>query len=339
MTLSPKRLQQNIETRIRNDLQTGFVDGVSLSVMQKGSTLYENCFGKATEKSLYRLASMTKPITAVAILMLAERGLLRLEDPVIRFLPGQDPRLQIIHLLTHTSGISKTDYVANLTDEIRGDSELLTDYISSVPLLWEPGTHAEYSPLAAFVLLTAIVERAASMDFASFVETEILLPCQMTDTTFLPSKVQWARLVSMADTKPGCVFEGYPVTNPLGGAGLISSLQDYKQFAAMLLQKGSLYGKQILKEETVERMSSPQVSESVQSGFWRWGYGVRVITGKDVLPVGSYGWSGAYGTHFWIDPTNEIVAIYLKNSRLDGGSNAVSARRFEEDVYNAFDKP
>lgn len=333
MKLSAENLKEKLTSRIVGDLQSGWIDGASVSVSQSGKILFENHFGNVSEKSLFRLASMTKPVTAAAILLLAERSALRLTDPVIRFLPGQDPRLQIRHLLTHTSGISQTDYVANITPQMRGDSELLLDYIASVPLLYQPGTHAEYNPLAAFALLTAVAERAASMDFASFVETEILLPCQMTDTTFLPSKVQWARLVSMADTKPGCVFEGYPVTNPLGGAGLISSLQDYKQFAAMLLQKGSLYGKQILKEETVERMSSPQVSESVQSGFWRWGYGVRVITGKDVLPVGSYGWSGAYGTHFWIDPANEITAIYLKNSRRDGGSNAVTARHFEEDVY------
>lgn len=335
MELSSDKLQHNIEKRAENDLQTGFVDAVSVAVMQHGRVIYENTFGKATKKSLYRLASMTKPITAVAILKLAERGLLCLEDPVIRFLPGQDPRLRITHLLTHTSGISRTDYEVNITDDIRKDSEMLTDYVSSVPINQEPGTHAEYSPLAAFALLTAVAERAATMDFASFVEKEIAIPCQMPDTTFFPTKQQWARLVPMDDTKPGCIFESYPITNPLGGAGLISSLQDYKNFAQMLLQKGSIFGKQILKEETVAAMTTPQVPETVQQGFWRWGYGVRVITGKDTLPVGAFGWSGAYGTHFWIDPANEIAAIYLKNSRLDGGSNAVSARRFEEDVYGS----
>lgn len=335
MKLSPERLKQNMEKRIGKDLQSGFVDAVSVSVMQKGSTLYENHFGKATEKSLYRLASMTKPITAVAVLKLVENGLLRLSDPVIRFLPGQDPRLRIFHLLTHTSGISQEDYVANLTDQIRADSELLTDYISSVPLNREPGVHAEYSPLAGFALLTAVAEQVTSMDFASFLEKEILSPCQMADTTFLPTKQQWARLVPMENTIPGCLFESYPVTNPLGGAGLVSSLKDYKNFTAMLLQKGSIFGKQILKEETVAAMASPQVAEAVQPGFWRWGYGVRVITGENTLPAGSFGWSGAYGTHFWIDPVNEITAIYLKNSRLDGGSNAVTASHFEEDVYGS----
>ena len=335
MKLSAKKLKDKLTTRIVGDLQSGWVDGVSVSVSQRGNLLFENHFGNVSGKSLFRLASMTKPITAAAILLLAERGALRLSDPVIRFLPGQDPRLQICHLLTHTSGISQADYVANITPQIRGDSELMLDYIASVPLLHEPGTHPEYNPLAAFALLTAVGERASSMDFASFLEKEILSPCQMEETTFLPTKQQWGRLALMADTLPGCVFEGYPVTNPLGGAGLVSSLEDYKKFAQMLLQKGSIHGKQLLKEETVAAMATPQVPESVQPGAWRWGYGVRVITGKDRLPQGAFGWSGAYGTHFWVDPANEIIAIYLKNSRNDGGSNAVTARHFEEDVYGS----
>jgi CubicO group peptidase (beta-lactamase class C family) len=72
-------------------------------------------------------------------------------------------------------------------------------------------------------------------------------------------------------------------------------------------------------------------------GSERWGLGVRVITGEDYgpLPVGAFGWSGAYGTHFWVDPTNEICAVYLKNSVWDGGSGAITARHFEEDVFSA----
>lgn len=324
-----------VEERISKDLASGHIDGASVCVLQKGQTLYKRCFGTAKDNSLYRIASMTKPITATGVLLLWERGELRLSDPVAKFLPGFPLELQIQHLLTHTSGLSQEAYVAGITDEHRQDPNLLTDYIASLPFDHAPGTYAQYNPVAAYHLLTQIIQQVSCMDFSRFAEQEILLPCAMQDTTFLPTREQWARLVPLEDTKPGCVFEGYPVSYPLGGAGLISSLADYQNFATMLLNRGSFGGKQVLKEETVLAMTTPQVPESVQPGAVRWGYSVRVIIGENRLPAGSFGWSGAYGTHFWVDPKNEIVAIYMKNSRIDGGASASTAAHFEADVYGS----
>ena len=273
---------------------------------------------------------MTKPITALAVLILVDRGLLRLSDPVIRYLPGFPPQMQILHLLTHSAGLSQQAYVEGISAPCRADAQLLVDFIGGLPLDFMPGTAAEYSPVAAYSLLTAIIEQVAGMDFPTFVEKEIFTPCHMTDTTFLPSRDQWSRLIPMqgGGTIPGCVFESYPVTNPLGGAGLISSLTDYKNFAQALLE-----GK-LLSPESHRLMTTPRLSEAVQPGHQRWGCGVRVITGEDYgrLPVGSYGWSGTYGTHFWVDPKNEITAVYMKNSRLDGGAGAKTAVAFEQIV-------
>ena len=310
-----------VEKRIREDLQSGHISGVSVHVSQWGKTLYEAHFGNVTENTLFRLASMTKPVTAVAVLILADRKQLSLKDPVIKFLPGFPVDLQIIHLLSHTSGLSQSYYAEHITDEHRADPNLLVDYIASVPFDYDPGTCAQYSPLAAFALLTAIVEKVSGVDFATFAEREIFIPLGMTDTTFLPTREQWARLAPMDDTVPGCIFESYPVTNPLGGAGLVSSLADYVKFSQMLLHNGG----NILSPEAVKTMSTVQLPP--------FGCGVRVIGENNRLPKGSYGWSGAYGTHFWVDPTNGIVAIYMKNSRKDGGSGAVTAAHFEEDVY------
>lgn len=310
-----------IEQRIREDLASGHIKGASVHVSRWGENLYEAHFGNVTETTLFRLASMTKPVTAVAVLILADRKKLSLQDPVVKYLPGFPVDLQIIHLLSHCSGLSQTWYAEHITDAYRADPALMVDYIASVPFEHDPGTYAEYNPVAAYALLTAIVENVAMVDFANFVEREILAPLGMTDTTFLPTKEQWARLTPMEDTVPGCIFERYPVTNPLGGAGLVSSLADYTKFAQMLLKKGA----GILSENAVKTMSTIQ--------FDKWGCGVRVVGENDRLPKGSYGWSGAYGTHFWIDPINGIVAIYMKNSRKDGGAGAVTAAHFEEDVY------
>ena len=109
-----------------------------------------------------------------------------------------------------------------------------------------------------------------------------------------------------------------------------------------MLRRGGITadGIRILKEETVKKMATPHVPESIQPKHQRWGLSVRVITKAEYerLPVGAYGWSGAYGTHFWVDPVNDVVGIYLKNSLFDGGSGATTSRHFEKDVHASFIK-
>ena len=88
-------------------------------------------------------------------------------------------------------------------------------------------------------------------------------------------------------------------------------------------------------EEVFKQMSTPQISEEIMPGDARWGLGVRVIVKESYpyLPVGAFGWSGAYGSHFWIDPANKIIAVFMKNSKVDGGGGNESARNFEKAVY------
>ena len=168
----------------------------------------------------------------------------------------------------------------------------------------------------------------------------------MKDTTFSPSPAQWARLIAkhdyqdgkatVAPTREGCVFENYPTTHALAGAGLVSTIHDYKNFASMLLDGGVFKGRRIVSKSSIDQMATPQIYDPLQKGRSLWGLGVRVIVDeKDVLPLGTFGWSGAYGTHFWVDRENKIAAIYLKNSAYDGGSGAKTAYHLEEDVYSA----
>ena len=107
----------------------------------------------------------------------------------------------------------------------------------------------------------------------------------------------------------------------------------------MLLSKGQTPKKQILSEKTFQLLHTPFVSEEIMPLNERWGLGVRVIVSENykTLPVGTFGWSGAYGSHFWIDPKNKIVAVFMKNSRFDGGAANESARNFEMAVNNSFD--
>ena len=144
---------------------------------------------------------------------------------------------------------------------------------------------------------------------------------------------------AVAATTEGCVFEYYPVTHYASGAGLASTLSDYSKFAEMLLNYGiAESGARILSEESVREMTSLQIhDEKVQSGDERWALGGRVIVSDNYkrLPKGTYGWSGAYGTHFWVDYENNITAVYMKNSMIDGGAENESAQRFEKSVYTA----
>jgi CubicO group peptidase (beta-lactamase class C family) len=169
----------------------------------------------------------------------------------------------------------------------------------------------------------------------------------MTNTTFVPSEEQWKNLIQMHDRvdgksvvapwKENCIFEDFPCTHFLGGAGLVSTLEDYLKFATMLLNRGMTSEKRLISEKTFSLMEIPHVSEKIMPGNERWGLGVRVIVSEEYhdLPVGAFGWSGAYGTHFWIDPENRIAAVYMKNSEIDSGAANESARKFEAALKDA----
>ena len=372
MKLDINSLIKNIDQAAKYDFDNKKVFGSAYYVFQEGNLEIEKCYGEMsldtdapiTNTTLFRLASMTKPITAVAALILISRGLLSLDDTIDKYLPefknihvvdfdGKDYMPKNIptirNLLNHSSGLGcNYDKMTDITDADRQTIDSLMAKYLKWGLDFEPGTKQMYSGVAAFSVLTKIIELVSGCDYLDFLKKEIFEPCDMPNTTFVPSKAQREQLVKMhnrIDDKnkvhpmpEGCVFESYPETNYLGGAGLISNLHDYCNFAKMLLNKGKFGDKVIVPEEVFVQMSTPQISEEIMPGDARWGLGVRVIS-KDSypwLPVGAFGWSGAYGSHFWIDPVNKIFAVYMKNSRVDGGSANESARKFESAVYSSF---
>jgi len=366
------KLKHNIEEIAKYDMENNNVFGSSYFVFQSERIVFKKHFGNADlcgsktidDSTIYRLASMTKPITAVAILILVDKGLISLNDPISKYLPefedihvitadGIDlgktkSPVTILHCLTHTSGLGSEKNVA-MTDYDRTNiSNTLSSYIKA-GLDFEPFTRQAYSPFAAFDALAAVVESVTNQDYETFLENEIFIPCNMFDTTFSPTESQWNRVVEMhiktdghndiGKTYQDCVFEKFPASHKLAGAGLVSTLNDYASFVQMLLKKGKVDNRSILSEKTFNLLSFPHVPSEIMHGNERWGLGVRVITEQDysVLPVGAYGWSGAYGSHFWVDPENQICAVYMKNSRFDGGSGNKSAQRFEKAVFDALD--
>ena len=368
--LDKTTLTKNIDEIAKYDFDNNKIFGSAYYVYDN-CEIVEKCYGNMslnsdmpiTNTTLFRLASMTKPITAVATLVAMEKGFLSLDDTVDKYIPafkqiqikdasgkvsGFKKQPTILNILTHTSGIgSDSQKLAVMTgaDQATLDSAI-TFYIGS-GLDFEPGTKQAYSATGAFDVLVKIIETATGEDYLQFLQKNIFEPCNMKDTTFIPSDEQWGRLVDMhqqvdgenavATLPEGCIFGNVPVTHYLGGAGLVSTLQDYANFAKMLLNGGQGENGKVISKTSVKLLSSPQISKDVMPGNARWGLGVRVITKKSYpyLPVGSFGWSGAYGSHFWIDPVNNVFAVYMKNSQVDGGASNESANKFEKAVYTA----
>ncbi len=370
-TLDAQLLEQNISNRIAEDVRSQRVCGAAVAVLQHGEMIYRADFGyqhpgsdeQLRSDAIFRIASMTKPVTAVAILILAQRGKLNLQDEVAKYLPqyARIPMasggyntvpLTIWHLLTHTSSMEadagyRETARYQIAPEHNKTIEGAVNYYATLPLPFEPGTHRRYSGRVAYDILGRIVEVASGVDFAQFVQKEIIEPCGMVDTTFAPSEEQWQRVVGMhdyqngksvvAETVPGCVIDNCPVTHPLGGSGLVSTVADYVKFAEMLRNKGMTPNGSIVDPQWIEEMAKAQLPAEMMSENVNQGLGVRVITGDGYpwLPDGSYGWSGAHGTHYWVDPVNGITAIYMKNSRYDGGSGALTGKHFEEDIFRS----
>lgn len=368
--LNKELLEVNIDKIANFDLLENNVFGSSYIVRQNGEKILEKFYGyTGTEGSeivnpdtVFRLASMTKPITAVAVLLLIDRGLLSLFDTVKKYYHqfenihvvskhGVDSGITktdvtIMHLLTHTSGFGSIKPV-NMSVEDRETIDNSINYFARAGLDFEPFTKQAYSGCAAFDVLAGIVEKVTDCDYEEFLIREIFSPCNMTDTFFTPNENQLKRIINMHNKSDGkncisptvenCIFEGYPYRHKLGGAGLASTISDYSNFAEMLLNKGKTNCSQIISEETFNLMPVAYVPYEIMPQNERWGLGVRVITDDSYrrLPVGTFGWSGAYGTHFWVDPENKITAVFMKNSRFDGGAGNQSACRFEEAVHNS----
>lgn len=307
--------------------------------------------------SIFRIWSMSKPVTGVAILMLMEEGKVRLNDPVSKFIPefkgmkvamaqevkaappGSQPTPQQFYtipasreitvqdLLTHVSGLgSGPASSAEMPRIARKEGETLADFIprlGTTPLDFQPGSRWVYSPLAAFDTLGRIVEVASGQTFEQFLRQHIFQPLGMKETFFHPGEGGWPRVVT-AYTRGSGALQKVEKPNWLasttyfsGGGGLMSTAQDYAQFALMLAEGGQVNGKRLLSPKTVELMASVFVPDTLPGRQPGKSYGLSVQVVNDPIAAGqrvspgSYGWDGAYGTHFWVDPKEKIVGILM----------------------------
>jgi len=386
--LSTDRLQR-VHELVERTIAAGEIAGAVTLVARNGQVAYLEAQGvmdleskqQMRPDSLFRIASMSKPVAAVAILMLAEEGKVRLNDPVSRFIPayanlelgvakppapgpggpaaaaaaggpgGPPPafykapaarEITVLDLLTHTSGLMSGPMgssVANASFNKRHDIGLRwVEELSASPLEFQPGTRWAYSAVAGFDVLSRIVEIASGMSFDKFLAERLFAPLGMRDVTFWPSAEQRSRLASVYQRRDGAL---QPNANPdsmsgqryfSGAGGLMTTAETYAQFAMMLANGGELNGVRILSPRSVELMGSAFIPSTLpgRPAGEGYGLGVRVVTDAAArgtwLSDGSFGWSGAYGTHFWVDPKENLVGILLAQT---------PNRTFSSDFENA----
>ena len=233
--------------------------------------------------------------------------------------------MTIRDLLTHTSGLVSGGISNREAQKVAlKGKEALADYIprlGSVPLAFQPGTRWAYSAQAGFDTLAHVVEKVSGLPFDQFTRQRIFEPLGMKDTFFYPAEGNPRLVTRYAQSPNGLQKQG--LANFMngayfsGGGGLMSTAEDYMQFAQMLLNGGQLNGKRLLSPRTVEMMGSVHAPDTLPGRPRGEGYGLSMRVVNDpvarntFLSQGSFGWSGAYGTHFWIDPKEKIVAVLM----------------------------
>jgi CubicO group peptidase (beta-lactamase class C family) len=354
--LSSERLQR-VNQLVQRYIDDGQITGAVTMVSRRGRIAHFEAIGQMDLESrapmrkdaIFRIASMSKPITGVAILMLMEEGKVRLNDPVSRFIPefknskvavGREGELSTVpaereitirDLMTHTSGLESGGAGTREGARIapRQTTSHLAAYIptlGAVPLDFQPGTAWRYSALAGIETLGRIVEIASGLTFDQFLKQRLFDPLEMKDTAFFPTDDRLARVVTLYQPRDGRLTRtetpAWLATRTLfsGGGGLWSTAEDYMRFAQMLVNGGELNGKRILSPRTVDLMASNHVGDlysGISQRIKGMGFGLTVeVVGEAVaagrrVSNGTFGWGGAFGTHFWVDRKEHLVGLLM----------------------------
>jgi CubicO group peptidase (beta-lactamase class C family) len=294
-----------------------------------------------TPDTLFWIASMTKPVTGVAILILQDEGKLKVTDPVAKYLPefanlktpsGKPATLTITQILTHTSGLGEASGPA--AQEAKTLADLVPIWLAA-PMQYEPGERWRYTQ-SGINAASRIVEAVSGVTFDVFLQQRLFGPLGMKSTTFYPTDEQWARLATAyAKNKQSGTLEAVPPRAdfgprnrpPQGNGGLYSTARDYARFTQMLLNGGVFDGKRYLSEAAMKLLTTPQTG-ALPTGFFQsetygnrganygWGLGTCILIKPHdgvaaMLSPGTYGHGGAWGTQAWIDPVKGAAFILM----------------------------
>jgi len=373
---SSERLKR-VTSAFQTDVDKGTIPGAVVLIARNGKVAYLEAIGfQDREKkvpmstdAIFQIASMTKPFTSVAIMMLVEEGKILLSDPASVYLPefktlqvgvekinaatgnpelSLEPaqrQMTIQDLLRHTSGLTYSFLGKSLVKEAYSEAKVfdpnqtLAEFVtklSKLPLAHQPGTTWDYS--MSTDVLGRIVEVVSGVPFDQFIADRIVKPLRLSDTGFFVAEEKAGRVarpqVDPATGKPPPIADVTKRPNWMsGGGGMVSTASDYVRFSQMLLNGGELDGARLLSPHTVALMTSDQTPpdiaysrEALQifeplgiaptprdgQGFGL-GFMVRTRTGQNMVPgsPGVFYWQGAWGTAFWVDPKEKLIAVLL----------------------------
>jgi len=325
----PERLQRAINL-LKHWADADQLPAAGVCVGRKGRIVAPVLAGKLPREPLFLVASLSKPVTVTAVMLLVERGLLALDDRVAAFVPKfaangkQD--VHVRHLMTHTSGLPDMP-PDNL--QLRKAQAPLSAFVEStcrLPLLFEPGTKVNYQSMGT-AMLGEIVHQVSGMTLPEFLKKEFFAPLGMSDTSLGWDVAKKDRIVPVRLPKEPTQHEvvwNTPYWLSLGApwGGLITSPADYARFCLMMLGAGSLDGVRVLSPAAVRAMTSnqlegmPRIPEE-ERRCRPWGLGWRLnwpghsANFGDLLGPRSVGHWGATGTLAWLDPDTDAFAVLL----------------------------
>ena len=366
---------KNIDKHFNRYVDEGRLAGYAVAVARHGKVAHFGMYGHKdsetsapiTDDTMYRIYSMTKPITSIALMMLVERGLLQLTDPVSKFIPSfgetrvwntgtvlkpltnalTEP-IRIWHLLTHTAGMTYGWMYSDLVDDMyrragfeagvayKDSLEVVCDKYAALPLVFQPGSSWNYS--VATDIVGRVIEVVGKMPLDEFFDKNIFQPLEMHDTGFWVPEEKHERVASLyrydeTNHKKAKIsgFANSSLEKPAflsGGGGLISTADDYFKFIRMLEGRGKSGNVRLLSPSTFEMMVMNHLPNNADiSTFGRplgeeifydglgfgLGFGVVVDQAKTrvACPNGTFSWGGMASTAFWVDPVNEISAMFF----------------------------
>lgn len=359
-SVASRTMSQRLDAVINSAIAQERIVGAVALVAEDGEIVYRRAAGLAdreagkpvSEDTIFRLASVTKPMVAAAALSLVDSGIIALDDPVTRFLPdfrprladGSEPAISIRHLLTHTSGlIYGYDRAAGISEGMdqpgRGMAENLAR-IAAQPLAFAPGTSWRYS--VAIDVLGGLMERAAGNSLPAILAERVTGPLGLADTEFVasaPERLATAyadcspRPIRMADQQPVQGKDGIlhfapprafdPTAFPSGGGGMVGTAGDFLAFLEAVRQGGA----PILSPDSVRLLSENAIGSfdtGVPGRSFSLGWSISRDPAAAGLPYshGTWQWGGVYGNFWFVDPVRRLSVVSFTNTAVAGVNGA-----------------
>ncbi len=372
------RIPQFLEAQVA----AGALPGAQTLIWRQGRLAHRSLVGAmdlARDKpmrsdAIFRLYSMTKPVTVVALLVLLEQGKVALHDPVAKFIPdfAKLAPMTVLDLLRHTAGLTygfhnrtpvdaayRAQKIAEMDTE--GGLDAMIAQLVALPLEYAPGTAWIYS--VSIDVAGYLIQVISGMPLADFIRREILAPLQMVDTDFVVPREKADRLAACYALQDGALklFDAYPNEKYFdppalesGGGGLAGTADDYLRFCRMLLNKGELDGVRLLSPKTVAMMTSNQLPDGKEiadlspsadafneSGYRGVGFGLGVAVTLDPVKVGipgtkgEFAWGGMASTAFFVDPKEDMAVVFMTQVIADTARRVRLRRDLRTLIYGA----